>query len=59
MTNITQEYIKVPKIQYFVLKNLYELNKKQQDMMRIYEVEENIKNIDYKAVNIDDFINSI
>jgi hypothetical protein len=44
MTNTTEEYVSVPKIQYFALKNLYELNRKQQDMMRIYEVEENIKN---------------
>ncbi len=59
MTNTTVEYVSVPKIQYFTLKNLYELNKKQQDMMRIYEVEENIKNWNFKTVKADDFINSI
>jgi hypothetical protein len=42
MTNIA-EFVKVPKTQYLVLKRIYDLNKKQQEMLRIYEVEENLK----------------
>lgn len=56
---IENEYISVPKTQYIILKNIYELNKKQLDLTRIYEVEENLKNWNYKKVKVDDFINSI
>ncbi|MDD2871713.1 MAG: hypothetical protein PHS49_07035 [Candidatus Gracilibacteria bacterium] len=59
-STITKEnYISIPKNEYIILKNIYELNKKQQDLTRIYEVEKNIETKNYKKVNIDDFINSI
>ncbi len=56
---VENEYISIPKIQYTILKNIYELNKKQLDLIRIYEVEENLKTWNYKVVKVDDFINSI
>jgi hypothetical protein len=44
MAIITKEkdYVKVPKDQYNILKRIYKLNKKQLDLTRIYEVEENL-----------------
>ncbi|MDP2091065.1 MAG: hypothetical protein Q8K30_05720 [Candidatus Gracilibacteria bacterium] len=54
-----KEFITIPKTQYNILKNIYELNKKQLDLTRIYDVEENLKTGNYKSVKIDDFINSI
>ncbi|MDP2396641.1 MAG: hypothetical protein Q8S84_09480 [bacterium] len=38
-----KEFITIPKTQYNILKNIYELNKKQLDLTRIYDVEENLK----------------
>lgn len=61
MTNliVEKEFVSVPKTQYKILKKIYDLNRKQLDLTRIYEVEENIQNWNYKKVKIDDFINSI
>lgn len=56
---IEKEYVSIPKVQYTILKNIYDLNRKQLDLTRIYEVEENLKIWNYKSVKIDDFINSI
>jgi hypothetical protein len=43
MSQTITEYVSIPKTQYILLKNIYELNKRQQDFTRIYEVEENLK----------------
>jgi hypothetical protein len=45
MTNLTleKEFVTVPKTQYKILKKIYDLNRKQLDLTRIYEVEENIE----------------
>lgn len=59
MTQAAEDFVKIPKSEYFALKNIYELNKKQQEYIRIYEVEQNLKNWNYKKVKIDDFIDSI
>ncbi len=56
---LTQEYIKIPKTEYLVLNKIYELNKKQQDLTRICEVERNINSWNFKTIEIDDFIDSI
>ena len=45
--------------EYVVLKKIYELNKKQQDLTRICEVENNLKTWNYKKIKVDDFIDSI
>lgn len=58
-TTLEKDYVKVPKEQYNLLKRIYKLNKKQLDLTRLYEVEENLMTWNYKKVSSDDFIASI
>lgn len=58
-TILEKDYVKVPKEQYNLLKRIYKLNKKQLDLTRIYEVEENLMTWNYKKVSSDEFIASI
>ena len=37
------EYINIPKAEYIILKSMYELTKKQKNLGRMYEVEENLR----------------
>ncbi|PID84280.1 hypothetical protein CSB09_01745 [Candidatus Gracilibacteria bacterium] len=59
MQTTQEKYISIPETQYKILKKAYELGKKQQEYMRMYEVEQNIKNKNYTQVSADDFIESI
>ncbi|MBS9784225.1 hypothetical protein KGV55_02655 [Candidatus Gracilibacteria bacterium] len=59
MQTTEQKYVSIPEIQYKILKKAYEFGKKQQEYIRMYEVEQNIKNKKYKEMSADDFINSI
>lgn len=53
------EFVSVTRNEYLALRKIYDLHKAQQDMIRIYEVEQNLREWNYKTQNIDDFIASI
>lgn len=55
----TIETINVPKTQFLIMKKVFDYQKKQIDMMRIYEVEESINTWNYIKLTVDDFINQI
>ena len=63
MTNVVinrkSDFVKVPRNQYILMKKILEYHKKQMEIVRIMEVEESIRNKEFKSMNIDDFINKI
>jgi len=57
--NTSNQMVKIPRLEYELLKEVYRQLKRQALILRILEAEENLKKKRVKEMNIDKFINSI
>lgn len=55
----SKEYVKVPKQEYHLLKEVYRTVKRQAFLVRIDEAERNLAAGKIKAMTVDDFIDSV
>jgi len=55
----SKEYVKVPKQEYRLLKEVYRTVKRQAFLVRIEEAERNLASGKIKAMTVDDFIDSV
>jgi len=55
----SKEYVKIPKQEYDLLKEVYRTVKRQAFLVRIDEAERNLAAGKTKAVTVDDFIDSV
>ena len=56
--NPVKEYVKIPKQEYNLLKEIYRTVKRQAFLVRIDEAEQNLTAGKTKAMSVDDVINS-
>ena len=56
---VSKEYVKVPKQEYDLLKEVYRTVKRQAFLVRIDEAERNLVAGKTKAMTVDDFIDSV
>jgi hypothetical protein len=56
--NTVKEYVKIPKQEYNLLKEICRTVKRQAFLMRIDEAEQNLAEEKTKIMSVDDFINS-
>jgi hypothetical protein len=57
--DMTKEYVKIPKQEYNLLKEIYRTVKRQAFLVRLDEAEENFSAGKIKKLTIDDFIASV
>lgn len=57
--DIAKEYIKIPKQEYDLLKEIYRTVKRQAFLVRLDEAERNFHSGKTKKISIDEFITSI
>ena len=56
--NTVKEYVKIPKQEYDLLKEIYRTVKRQAFLVQIDEAEQNLNAGKTKAMSVDDLINS-
>ena len=56
---VSKEYVKVPKQEYDLLKEVYRTVKRQAFLVRIDEAERNLAAGKTKAMTVDDFVDSV